>query len=164
MNRSIFGGFFDELEKIALTFRPDSKFSPMAQAYAKTLQAAKAAPKGVEGAAYRAQNITRSIRAAAAGVQAQPPPMAQPTSILDKIKARNAAGKGATQRRFVSESAAPQGSSIVNPQTGRSQHILDKMKARLDPTKANPQVQQARQAEIQARTGTLGANPKTRVL
>lgn len=155
MNETLYLGFFDELSKIAADFK---FLGPTAQGYANTLKGIKAG-KGsmVENAAFKAQNLTKDMRALKAQ-QAAAAKTTKGSDILAKVKARNAAGMGAGQRRYMSEGAGA--GAFVNPITGRSQHILDRMKAQMQ----QPQVQQARQAEQQARTGALGAAPKMRIL
>jgi hypothetical protein len=135
VNETCFLGFFDELSKIAADFK---FLGSTAQGYAKTLKGIKSgAGSAVENAAFKAQNITKDLRT-----------LRTQQAGATKLKARSLTGAGA----------------FATPQTGRAQHILDKMKARVNPALSSPQVQQARQAEQQARTGALGAAPKMRVL
>jgi len=165
VNDHLLISFFDELTKIAADFK---FLGSTAQNYAKTLKGIKAgAGSAVENAAYKAQNITKDMRYLKAqrpspALVAASKPAQSP--ILAKIKARNAAkgggGGAAPAQRYRSEG----GGAFVNPITGRSQHILDQMKARVDPSKSSPQVAAAQKAEQQARAGTLQAAPKMRVL
>lgn len=157
MNETVYTGFFDELSKIAAAFANPKVWSQTAMDYAKTLKGLKSGTaSNADKALYRVQNSVRDLRAAKAARAGAPAPVVQST--LDKIKARNAAGNGATKRRFVSETP----SAMVNPQTGRAQTLMD-MKKRLSGP-SNPQVEAAQKAEASARSGQLGAAPKMRIL
>jgi hypothetical protein len=143
---TVWESFFDELTKIAVS---EAFFkSPTAKSMISTWNAAKGkVPKGQGGILKRAPAALAGGPKAAAGA----------SPVLAKIQARNAAQMPAS-RKIISEGP------VANPQTGRSQHILDEMRKRVDPTKTSPQVAAAQKAEAAARTGQLQAAPKMRIL